>query len=61
MTARKVPVRRWASTLKTGMPTILDLNAAILLSIGAKEIYSPLGWIVGGLATLAINWRLHGD
>lgn len=61
MTARRLPVRRWVNGVKTGMPTILDLNAAILLSIGAKEIYPPLGWIVGGLATLAINWRLHGD
>lgn len=60
-TTRKVPVRRWVNGLKAAMPILLDVNAAILLSVGANMMYAPAGWITAGLATLAINWRLHGD
>jgi hypothetical protein len=43
------------------MPTLLDMAGASLLSVGANMIYAPAGWIVGGLAVLAINRSMHGD
>lgn len=61
MSVRKVPVSSLLGKLKSLMPTVLDLNAAILLSIGANQIYPPAGWITAGIASLVINWRLHSD
>jgi trimethylamine:corrinoid methyltransferase-like protein len=47
--------------MTTGAPTLLDALGATLLSVGANMIYAPAGWIVGGLAVLALNRQMHGD
>lgn len=47
--------------MKRSMPVVLDVNGAILLSVGASMIYMPAGVILAGILSFAINWRLHGD
>lgn len=47
--------------MREAMPLVLDVNGAILLSVGASLIYTPAGWITAGIASFVINWRIHGD
>ena len=61
MTRTNELLRRWQASTRAHMPTLLDAAGASLLSVGANMIYAPAGWIVGGLAVLAINRNMHGD
>lgn len=61
MSRANAVLRRWQARAATHMPTLLDAAGASLLSVGANLIYAPAGWIVGGLAVLAINRQMHGD
>lgn len=36
----------------------LGLAGSALIVVGAAEIAPALGWIVGGLATYYVSWRL---
>lgn len=61
MTRANQFLRRWKHPMAVHIPTFLDVAGATLLSVGANMIYAPAGWIVGGMAVLAINRSVHGD
>ncbi|MEU1554324.1 hypothetical protein ABZ517_16595 [Streptomyces scabiei] len=42
------------------MPIVLDLNGAILISIGISLIYGPAGIIVGGIASIILAKHFFG-
>lgn len=54
-------LRRWAHHTNRGMPVVMDIGAALLLSEGANLMYAPAGWITAGLALIVINWRIYGE
>ena len=38
------------------LPDVLMIGGAAAVSVGAGMVYSPAGWIVGGLFALAAGW-----
>ncbi|MGW5467696.1 hypothetical protein [Streptomyces chartreusis] len=42
------------------MPIVLDVNGAILVSIGIGLIYGPAGIIVGGIASIILAKHFFG-
>lgn len=51
---------RIRKTLNECMPIVLDVNGAILVSIGIGLIYGPAGLIVGGIASIILAKHFFG-
>jgi hypothetical protein len=60
VTARKVPVRRWAQGLNKAMPVILDSAGVILLSGSANLFFGVAAGVASlGVGCLVLNWRFY--
>ena len=41
------------------IPDVISLAGSVLLLVGVRAIYEPLGWIIGGLLLIAVAKEIN--